>query len=100
MAFDGLMSLVDRDDRGDVVSTNLFRCVLRIFGRPKSRSPLDGSEDELRQILEWQRGCLTEEIKILAPTAVVFFTGPRYDVALYDEFNDAELQAVSDRPSC
>lgn len=97
-AFKVLMAAADRERNGDVLSTNLFRCVLRIDGHPTSRSALRGTREELRQILDWQRGCLTNEIRILRPTAVVFFTGPYYDEVLKDEFQGAELAAVNDRP--
>jgi len=97
-AFDHFMSQANRHTSGDVVSTNIFRCVLRIDDQPDSRSPLDGSEDDRQKILNWQRGCLADEISILNPTAVVFFTGPRYDEILRDEFRDIEFTTVDNRP--
>ena len=56
----------------EAVSTNLFRCALI---NDKLRSPLEGSASDLTQIQDWQRGCLTEEITILDPTAVFFSLG-------------------------
>jgi hypothetical protein len=29
---------------------------------------------------------MTSEIRVLRPTAILFFTGPAYDLALHDEF--------------
>lgn len=98
-AFDHFISRADHDNSVDVVSTNIFRCVLRIDEQPDSRSSLNGSDDDLRRILDWQRGCLTEEISTINPTAVVFFTGPRYDDVLRDEFKDIQFVAVDNRPA-
>jgi hypothetical protein len=41
--------------------------------------------------------CLTEEIRILQPTAVVFFSGPNYDEALRDEFPGLQFAGVDER---
>ena len=84
-AFNLLMCGVSRKYNGDVIGTNLFRCTLQAADR-KSRSPLRGTQQQMRQILDWQHGCLTEEIRLLNPTAIAFFTGPNYDGALQDEF--------------
>jgi hypothetical protein len=40
------------------------------------------------------REVLLEEIRLLEPTMVVFFTGPNYDAALTDVFQGAVLSAV------
>jgi hypothetical protein len=53
---------------------------------------------EFDEILQMQRGRLQREIELLKPTAVVFFTGPIYDTALKQEFEDAQLLAVDDLP--
>jgi hypothetical protein len=39
------------------------------------------------------RGILTDEIRILKPHAVIFFTGPYYDEFLLSEFADAKLHS-------
>jgi len=39
------------------------------------------------------------EVRILDPTAVVFFTGPRYDAILRSEFPGLELNAVAGHTS-
>jgi Uracil DNA glycosylase superfamily len=97
-ACDLLTAAANRDGRGDVLVTNLFRCILSIDNDPDSRSPLHGSTDELQQILDWQRGTLRAEVRILKPTHVVLFTGPNYDTVLRDEFNGLELHVVDERP--
>jgi hypothetical protein len=89
-ACDQLLNQANANGSGDIIMTNLFRCALFNDERPESRSPLEASTQELRQILDWQRGCLTEEITTLTPTAVVFFTGPFYDDVLRDEFKGAD----------
>jgi hypothetical protein len=42
-----------------------------------------------------QRGLLQQEIAILKPDAVVFFSGPSYDSTLQREFLDLNLSSVS-----
>jgi hypothetical protein len=93
------MKAANREGKGDVISTNLFRCVYRMEGQPDKRSPLKAPRDELQRILDWQCGCLSEEVRTLRPTSVIFFTGPDYDPILVDEFQDAVFQAVDDRDS-
>jgi hypothetical protein len=53
--------------------------------------------EELDAILSLQRGLLTAEIRVLKPTAVIFFTGPDYDVALRDEFPELSMRPLFDR---
>ena len=79
--------------------TNLFRCTLDIEVNPDSRSPLAGTPGDIQQILDWQCGCLAGEVRILEPTAVVFFTGPNYDAILRNEFPGLELNAVAGHTS-
>jgi hypothetical protein len=87
-----LLSFVNRDCKGDVIVTNLFRCVLYLDGKPGS--PLEGTVPEQTAIRNWQSGCLRKEFQILKPTAVVFFTGRDYDEELYLEFNGVNFIAV------
>ena len=58
----------------------------------------NSTSSELLEISKMQRGRLRREIEVLKPTAVVFFTGPNYDVILKEEFEDAQLLGVSDLP--
>lgn len=44
------------------------------------------------------RGILTDEIKILKPHAVIFFTGPDYDEFLLSEFAGAKLHSFGSHP--
>lgn len=76
-----------------VLWTNLFR------------TDVDGSVVQNCRVNEWklllqsQGMLLREEIHALAPTAVLFLTGPRYDAALQEVFSDAALEALwSDVP--
>jgi hypothetical protein len=98
IAFKLFMSIANREGDGDVISTNLFKCALSYTQDKKMRSPIFAEPHEISQILDWQRGCLMEEIRILTPTAVVFLTGPNYDFVINDEFAGAEFVAVDDRP--
>ena len=52
---------------------------------------------EVSALKRLQRGLLREEIQILRPDVVVFFSGPRYDSALRFEFPDMELSPLSRR---
>jgi hypothetical protein len=54
---------------------------------------------EISALQRAQKGLLREEIQILGPDVVVFFSGPRYDSALRFEFPDMELSALSRRRS-
>lgn len=47
---------------------------------------------EIRQLLRSQGSLLRDEIRELAPTIVLFLTGPRYDPALLEVFGDAKLK--------
>src|SRR5680860_723860 len=65
----------------DALWSNLFR-----FDVDEGSVMSNCSEAELEQVLRAQQGLLRREIQLLRPTAVVFFTGPRYDEALINEF--------------
>jgi hypothetical protein len=60
---------------------------------------LDAPPAKRREVLDWQRGCLTKEIEALTPTAVVFLTGPDCDKVLADEFPGIEFNPVDYHPS-
>ena len=60
--------------------SNLFRVDFN------EQSVLVAPESTQREIREAQRGLLSDEIGILGPLVVVFFTGPRYDHELEAEF--------------
>jgi hypothetical protein len=86
---------LNHDGSGDVLTTNLFRSALYLDGRDDTRSVLNARPAELQQIFDWQRGCLTGEVRVLKPTSVLFLTGHRYDSALFDEFRDATFERVA-----
>ena len=60
-----------------VLWTNLFRMSL------DGGSVVEGSREEIEQIGEASKDILRAELRILQPTAVVFFTGPSYNESLY-----------------
>lgn len=74
--------------------SNLFWCSLN-GGSVWNNS---STSSEFVEIFKMHRGRLRREIELLKPTAVVFFTGPNYDVALKEEFEDAQLLALNDLP--
>jgi hypothetical protein len=47
---------------------------------------------EVAKILKAQQGLLQDEVSVLKPDVIVFFTGPRYDSALRSEFPDVEFR--------
>jgi hypothetical protein len=96
-AFDLFMKAANRESTGDVISTNLFKCVYRTEGQPDQRSPLNAPAEERLRILDWQRGCLAGEIRSLQPTSVVFFTGRAYDGVLVDEFPGTTFETIGER---
>lgn len=74
--------------------SNLFWCSLDGGSVWKNSSTVS----EFLEIFKLHRGRLRREIELLKPTAVVFFTGPYYDVVLKEEFEDAQLSALNDLP--
>jgi hypothetical protein len=61
-------------------------------------SVLKADKADLEMIRAAQRGVLRDEIAILEPRAVVFFTGPNYDFELKDEFGGVDFQALGNVP--
>jgi hypothetical protein len=53
------------------------------------------SDQELKIVLESQKGLLEKEIQVLEPSIVVFFTGPDYDFALRSEFDDVAFEPIT-----
>ena len=60
----------------------------------KEHSVLNAPKSTLREIREAQRGLLSDEIRILGPLVVVFFTGPNYDNEIEAEFPGVEFCPV------
>ena len=78
--------------------TNLCRCTLQdatVVGAYDSGSL---TQAQFRDFVDWQRGLLAQEVAVLQPTTVVFFTGPTYDQILLEEFSDVQFQAIGDNP--
>jgi len=46
---------------------------------------------EIEKLQRAQQGLLRHEIAVLKPNLIVFFTGPRYDRAIRQEFSDVEF---------
>jgi hypothetical protein len=81
-----LETSVSWDGKGDTVVANVCLC--------------NGEWKERIDSLNWQRGALSEEIRTLKPTAVVFFSGPDYDIhchELQDEFPGLTFEEVEGR---
>lgn len=72
-----------------ILWTNLVRCSV-----DNGSVIRNCTKAQLDHLLKAQRGLLVEEIQLLQPTAVVFFTGPNYDRILCNEFPDARFHAV------
>ena len=109
----GMMQRYDDFDFAKNESSNRnspFWQAFRMFGNPADgevlwsnvfRMSVDGgsvvnkaSAELLELIYKKQKGLLSKEIQILQPTAIIFFTGPNYDSALKNEFNDIEFYPV------
>ena len=86
-------ALGDEQDGFDtsVLWTNLFRMSITGCSVIKEGTPL-----EVEQLCEASRGILQAELRILKPTAVVFFTGPNYDRAMDAIFPGIERQTFGD----
>ena len=53
-----------------------------------------------QEILEWQDNwfdIVREEVRLLNPDYVIFFTGPYYDKFIYRIFHDASFEPVNER---
>jgi hypothetical protein len=91
-AFHLLRGAINGDGNAAMLWTNLFRCDVGGGSVLRGCNPA-----ELRELMAFQRGLLTSEIRVLQPTAILFFTGPSYDFELRSEFPDAALSAAPGR---
>ena len=66
----------------------------------KSNSLLKCSKDLEVEVLNWQRGILLREIRILQPIHIVFVTGPYYDHFLIDALGDIRFEEIPDSGFC
>ena len=76
----------DLSPDANVLWTNIIRCD---FDR---KSILTAPKDVQNQVNSKFKGILRREIEILQPTQVIFFTGPRYDNSLINEFPDIKMR--------
>jgi hypothetical protein len=80
-----------------VLWTNLYRVSVEVAtGKDKYNYSAERNTTliERTALRDLSRDVLLEEIRLLEPTMVVFFTGPNYDAALKDVFQGAVLSAV------
>jgi hypothetical protein len=85
---------------GAVLQTNVSVCAY--FETPESApcSPhLYGPPAYKQQYTAWQRGCLAAQVRLFAPTVVVFFSGPYNDGELKLEFPGLEFEPFNARPT-
>lgn len=80
------------DTDSTVLWTNLFRSDY------EGGSVLYAPHSERAQILSLSRQTLLDEVAALKPSAIVFFTGPRYDFAVSSAFEGVEYQAIDGFP--
>jgi hypothetical protein len=91
-AYRKLRATLEDDIGGSILWTNLFR--MSIDGGSVVKN---GSHSEILSLQKAQAGLLTDEITILQPDVVVFFTGPDYDSALAQEFPGVEFSQFNSR---
>jgi hypothetical protein len=80
-----------------VLWTNLYRVSVEVAtGKDKYNYSAERNSTPTQRtaLRDLSRTVLLEEIRLLEPTMVVFFTGPNYDAALKDVFQGAVLSAV------
>lgn len=81
---------VERKEERSVLWSNVFKVDL------DGGSVLRATARELEEVYSLQRGLVREEMRILKPRAVVFFTGPDYDNAVNQAFPSCEWTAIGD----
>jgi len=85
---------------GAVLQTNIAACAY--FKTPQAApcSPhRNGPLVYQQRYAAWQRGCLAAQVRLFAPTVVVFFSGPDYDSELKLEFPGPEFAPFNARPT-
>lgn len=80
---------LEKDVTGSILWTNLFRMALDQGSVVKN-----ATQDEIETIYRTTSELLADEIAILAPRAVIFFTGPSYDDSVKRFFPGAALQRL------
>ena len=77
-----------------VLTTTLFRMAFE-----NGSAVYNGTKEQAEEMNRLSGTLLVEEISILEPTAVIFFTGPKYDSYLISQFQDVEFLSIFDIPS-
>jgi hypothetical protein len=98
-AYRAIRNAFDSCDKGietNVLWTNLYKC----SNNGKSWYGKKDANDRRESVEKALQGILWEEIKILEPTDIIFFTGPRYDRYLKQSLNgNVEFAPIDDRYS-
>ncbi len=84
----------ERGETASAIFTNVIRCAAETQGAGQGYSLWSIDENIRRTYLDWQKGLLTAELRALAPTLIVFVSGPYYDDYLTEEFEGLEMTAV------
>ena len=80
--------------RGETVSA-IFSNVIRCASMTRESYSLWSVDRSTRRAyLDWQKGLLRMELSVLAPTLIIFVSGPYYDVYLAEEFDGLEMIPV------
>lgn len=91
-AYRKLRATLEGDIDGSILWTNLFR--MSVDGGSVIRNSSPG---EIMILQRAQVGLLPDEIRILQPMVIIFFTGPNYDHALAREFPGIEYSPFKSR---
>lgn len=92
VAYRQLRAALEGNSDSSILWTNLFRMSIDSGSVIKN-----GSSDDVMNLQKAQAGVLGDEIRILQPKAVVFFTGPHYDSALMQEFPGTRYKPLYSR---
>lgn len=92
-AYRKLRTELESGVEGSVAWANIFR--VDVDGGSVLRA---STSDELNLIFKLQAGLLSDEIAVMQPNAVLFFTGPNCDDALQREFENVRFRAFGSKP--
>ena len=82
--------LLEKIDTVSMIATNLVLCA----AQGESSKLWKVSANVKKPYLDWQHGLLSEELKALDPTLIIFVTGPDYDPYLGREFDGLTYESV------
>jgi hypothetical protein len=92
VAYRTLRDTLEGNIDASILWTNLFRMSVDVGSVIRN-----ASSDEILILQKVQVGLLTDEISILKPKVIVFFTGPYYDNALAQEFPNIGYSPLKSR---